>query len=73
MPRLERLYRVALLIHRSPSGMTTGEIARECDVSVDTALRDVNGIEQLGFGVVKDGRRYVLRHIAPVLSPRVWG
>ena len=71
--RTERLYRVALLIHRSPNGMTTGEIARECDVSVDTSFRDISGLEQLGFGVVRNGRRYILHHIAPVLSPRVWG
>ncbi len=60
--KYERLDAIERCLARSPSGMTTGELARELGVNPSTILRDMKLLEGRGTGLIQDGRRYILDH-----------
>jgi proteasome accessory factor B len=60
--RYERLDAIERKFVQHPAGWTTGEMAREMDVSVDTIRRDMELLEARGTGFIKQGRRYTLDH-----------
>lgn len=60
--KYERLDAIERCLARRPSGMTTGELARELGVNVSTILRDFRLLEGRGTGLIQEGRRYILDH-----------
>jgi predicted DNA-binding transcriptional regulator YafY len=60
--RLERIEDIERKLARRPEGWTTGELAREYGVDPSTIFRDLNILETMGTGLIKQGRRYILDH-----------
>jgi predicted DNA-binding transcriptional regulator YafY len=60
--RLERIHDIERKLARNPKGWTTGELAKEYGVDISTIQRDLNYLESLGTGLIRQGRRYVLNH-----------
>lgn len=60
--RYKRLDDIERKLAREPKGCTSGELAREFGVDVDTIRRDLAELENMGTGTYKIGRRYVLEH-----------
>jgi predicted DNA-binding transcriptional regulator YafY len=69
--RLERLMDMERKFARRPEGWTTGELAREYNVDVSTIYRDIETLEAMGTGFIKDGRRYQLDHRRSLVNVRL--
>lgn len=60
--RYERLDAIERLLARSADGLTTGDLANQLNVSVDTIGRDLTMLESRGTGLLKYGRRWTIDH-----------
>lgn len=57
-----RLDAIERVLASSPAGRTTGELAQQFGVDTDTIRRDLMRLEDLGTGLNKVGRRYLIDH-----------
>ncbi len=57
-----RLDAIERLLASAPAGRTTGELAQQFGVDADTIRRDLLRLEDLGTGLIKHGRRYLIDH-----------
>src|SRR5689334_19548779 len=57
-----RLNAIERMLASSPDGRTTAELAHYFGVDADTIRRDLVRLEDLGTGLIKDGRRYLIDH-----------
>lgn len=58
--RLERMEAIERKLAQRPEGWTTGELAREFGVDPSTIFRDFSDLEEMGTGVHREGRHWVL-------------
>jgi proteasome accessory factor B len=58
LKKAERLTKLIHLLYRHPTGLTVGEMARECGVTRRTIQRDLQSLERTGVPLWQEGRRY---------------
>lgn len=63
--RIVRIERIERYLAANRQGYTTSELAQLLAVSPFTILRDLDLLEHLGTGFVKQGRRYIVHHFRP--------
>jgi len=60
LTKAERLEKIEALLCRAPRGLTTAELAGQCQASQRTIQRDLVSLERLGVPLTQEGRRYGL-------------
>ncbi len=60
--RIERIEQIERMLAQHPKGLTTGELAREFGVDATTIFRDLEILQSMGTGLIKEKRRYILDH-----------
>ncbi len=58
LAKAARLAQMQNLLYRSPRGLSTGELAERCRVTVRTVQRDLHALETMGVPLWQEGSRY---------------